>query len=199
MKYINYLLIIILLIAAGCTMKKDDDKKSNNMKNILMVIAPRDFNDEEFNITKKIFEENGYKITVGSIQKGEATGASGTKVKTDLVVGEANVNHYDAIVFIGGPGMRQILDDESLQTTARIFERSGKLVSAICVAPAILAKADILRDKNATGFSGVKSDIENAGGKYKDKNVVADGNIITASGPEASEDFAKSIIKYLNK
>lgn len=192
------LLVMVMCSLCGCVMKKNDNK-INNMKNILMVIAPRDFRDEEFNIPKEIFIDNGYKITVGSIQSGEAIGANGTKTKIDIVASDVDVNQYDAVVFVGGPGMQQILDDDSLKMLAQKFNVSGKLVSAICVAPAILAKAGLLKNKKATGFTDVKSDIENNGGKYIDSPVAIDGNIITANGPKASNEFAKEIIKYLQK
>ncbi len=46
--------------------------------------------------------------------------------------------------------------------------------------PIILAKAGILQNKKATCFSEDKMELINAGIDYQDKNVVIDGNIVTA-------------------
>ena len=39
-------------------------------KKILMVIAPKDFRDAEYNEPRRVFEENGIEVKVASIQGG---------------------------------------------------------------------------------------------------------------------------------
>ncbi len=200
---------IIFLFLTGCarsvgrltTGNKPADSgianKNMNNKKVLMVIAPRDFRDAEYNEPRAIFDANGLAVDVASIQSGQSIGAEGTIVKIDLTVSEADVSAYNTVVFIGGPGMAEIVNDESLQGLAKKFYQANKITAAICVAPAILAYAGILDGKQATAWSGVKSELIKAGAKFVDEPVIRDGNIITANGPSAARAFGEAVVEAL--
>ena len=194
------LLIIfpIILLLAGCSSQLLTNKKEAEMKNkILMVVAPIDFRDTEYFTPKKIFEDEGFAVSTASIQSGTARGADGGEVKIDLTVSQADPANFTAVVFVGGPGMAQISDDESLQALAIKFVKAGKLTTAICVAPAVLARAGLLVGKEATSHSDAKQDLENNGAVFLDQPVVVGDKIITANGPEASEEFGRQIVEKL--
>lgn len=195
------ILFALILIITGCGLKnqinQNLDIKQEVKRNVLMVIAPVDFRDVEYNDSRKIFEDQGYNIKVASIQKRTSVGTEGTKVNIDQVVGEVDPSGFDAIVFVGGPGMLQIIADDTLQITANKFFKAGKVVAAICVSPAILARAGMLKDKNATSYIDVKKDLEDSGAKFLNDAVVQDGIIITANGPEATKEFAQKIVNNL--
>ena len=61
----------------------------------------------------------------------------------------------------------------------------------------ILANAGILEGKKATVWYSEAGRIEAKGAVYVNKSVVKDGNIITASGPQAAEEFGKTIAQTL--
>lgn len=167
-------------------------------KKVLMVIAPKNFRDAEYTKPKSVIESSGAEVKVTSIQGGTSIGAEGTTVQIDLTVSEVKIEDYDAVAFIGGPGMAEITNDESMQILAKKFYDAGKLTTAICVAPAILAKARILSSKRATAWSGVKADLERGGANYTGENVTVDGNIITANGPGSAHEFGEKIVEYLS-
>jgi len=78
----------------------------------------------------------------------------------------------------------------------------GKVLAAICIAPGILAAAGVLNNKKVTVWSSAMDKsfiriLEKSGAKYLDKSVVSDGKIITASGPDAAQEFAQAIIDRL--
>lgn len=191
--------IIILLAVAGWWFFTERPQKymSDAQKKILIVVAPVDFRDAEYFEPKKVFEAAGFEVKTASIQSGTARGADGGEAGIDLTVSEADPANFDAVVFIGGPGMKEIVGDESLQVLALKFKNAGKLVTAICVAPAILARAGVLTGLEATSFPDVKGDLEQNGAAYVDRPVVTSGRIITANGPSASNEFGEAIVKSL--
>lgn len=200
----NFILfLIIIFLLTGCFGQNQALSISQAQKNmlankkVLMVIAPKDFRDAEYNEPREVFAENGIEVKTASIQSGESVGAEGTVVSIDLTVSAVKVEDFDAVAFIGGPGMAQIINDESLQILAKQFFKTGKLTTAICVAPAILAKTGILRGKSATSWSGAKGDLEDGGANYVEKEVVVDGKIITGNGPGAARKFGEEITRYL--
>ncbi|MGC8812207.1 MAG: DJ-1/PfpI/YhbO family deglycase/protease [Candidatus Aenigmatarchaeota archaeon] len=169
------------------------------MKKVLYIIAQQNFRDEELKIPKKILEENGIKVIVASITREEARGMLGMRYKPEITVREANPNEYDALIIAGGTGSPKLADyPEVLDIIRRFFEQK-KLIAAICVAPYILTKAGVLKGKRATAFPAdfVLIEFRRAGVNYVEEDVVKDENIITASGPEAAEDFGKEIAKVL--
>lgn len=191
--------LFIILFISGCSVKFGRPAKnvSEIKKNILMVIAPLDFRDAEYFTPKRSFEDEGFVVRTTSIQSGIAKGADGGEAKIDLIVGEVNPEDFAAVVFIGGPGMALISDDESLQTLAIKFVKAGKLTAAICAAPAVLAHAGLLTDIKATSHPGVKQVLEDNGARFINQSVVMSGNLITANGPDASNEFASQIIDKL--
>lgn len=170
-------------------------------KKIAMVIAPN-FRDEEYFTPKAVLQEAGAEITTISEQAGQIIGADGGEAGADLGAGEASAENFDAVIFIGGPGMAQRLDNSAFQKLAQTAAGKNKVLGAICIAPALLANAGLLRDKKATVWSSPldKSAIkilEQAGANYQNEPVVADGKIITANGPAAAEEFAEALIKII--
>jgi len=161
-----------------------------------MVIAPRDFRDEEFFETKKVLEDAGNKVTVVNSTGQPSKSMFGKIVNPDKNFYEVNPKDFDAIVFVGGSGSSVYFDNNQALTLAKEFNKSGKVVSAICIAPSILANAGILDGKKATAFPSERDNI-NAVGTYTGKAVEVDGKIITASGPQAAKDFGKKIVEAL--
>ena len=168
-------------------------------KNVLMVIAPKDFEDAEFYTPKALLEVNGAKVTVASTTA-TALGANGSKCNTDILIENAKAKNYDAIVVIGGTGAIDTLwEDKDLRKLLQDANKQKKIVAAICAAPPVLARAGILKDKNATMFpwaDGIK-ELTNNGAKYVDKEVVVSGNIVTGKNQEASVAFGLKLCEEL--
>jgi len=175
------------------------------MKNtILMAIAFKGFRDEEYLQPKKIFEQAGFSVNTTSTKMGMAEGTYGTTVVIDTDINKVDPSDYLALVFSGGEGMAKELDNPLFQKLAQNFARAGKPVGAICIAPALLAKAGLLQGKKATVWSSplYKESIKilkDNGAIYEDRPVVRDGNIITANGPEAAEQFGEAIVDLLKE
>ena len=164
----------------------------------LLIIAPKDFRDEELFHTREVLEKAGIKTEIASLRKGEATGMLGGRVSVDLTIDRVKVEDYDAVIFVGGSGSSVYFKNERALAIAREACSLGKVVGAICIAPVILANAGVLRGKKATVWDGefVKM-LEAGGAKHTGKNVEVDGKIVTANGPHAAKDFGKRIAELL--
>lgn len=188
------------------TTAPDINNKLTNVtmeQKILMVVAFKNFRDEEYFIPKEILEKAGFFIDTTSNQKGMARGTEGGKAVVHVGLEEVESENYQAIIFCGGPGMAEELDNPDFHNLAEDFYQSGKPVAAICVAPALLAKAGILKDKKATVWSSALDKslikiLENNGAIYEENPVVVDKTIITANGPSAAKEFAKAIVNQLS-
>jgi deglycase len=167
------------------------------MAKVLSIIAPNGFQDIEYSDSKSAIELAGHDVITASSQT-HATGKLGLGVKTDVLISDINPEEYDAIAFIGGPGIYDFFDNQDLQDIAKAFNEKGKPTCAICAAPVILANAGLLMDKNATCWDGEEKTITAKGAQYSGSDVEVDGNIITANGPSSAEKFGQTIADALS-
>ena len=209
--------IIIIIITGGLVyqnlfkrVKKASPNKGVNMtetlqnKKIVMVIAFKNFRDEEYYTPKKIFEKAGIEVKTASSQKGQAFGVDGGVAEIDYLVSEVNPADFDAVVFVGGPGCLQCLDNDNSYRLVEETVSQDRILGSICISPVILAKAGALKGRQATVWSSplnrnpVKI-LQEYGAIYKKEPVVIDGKIITGNGPAAAKEFGETIVKALTE
>ncbi len=171
------------------------------MKKVLLVIASNGFQPKEYFDTKIALENGEVEVLTASDMVGEALAKDGaTKVQVDVVLNKVNVNEFDGVFFIGGPGALQHLDNQESNRILNEVMILQKSYGAICIAPRILAKAHVLVGKKATGWDedGKLSEIFAQNNvEYVREDVVVDGMIVTANGPLAAKAFGEAIVKTL--
>lgn len=166
---------------------------------VLMIIAQEGFRDEEFFEPRDILIKNGIEVKVASQEMKMAHGKLGGSVMPDLTVSDADVDDFEAVIFVGGPGAAVYLDDPIAHKLAKDFYAAGKIVAAICMAPSILANAGLLENKKATAFPNEKANLKAHGANFTGAMVEVDGKIVTACGPEAAKEFGEKIVELLKK
>lgn len=184
--------IIVNASQGGENMAKLKGKKA------VMIIAEKNFRDEELFEPKKILEAEGVKVIVASTSFNTARGMLGGKVKPDMLLSEIKVDDYDAIIFVGGSGASQYWNDSLAHNIAKEAVEKNKVLGAICIAPVTLANAGVLRGKKATVWPSERGKIEARGAIYTGESVQIEGKIITAEGPQAARKFGEAIAKALS-
>jgi len=164
-------------------------------KKVLIVIAPKEFRDEEYYEPKKVLEGYGAEVITCSLEQ-IATSSFKKTQEVDILLSEATAD-YDAIVFVGGMGASVYFNDKEAHDLVREFNDKGKIVAAICIAPSTLANAGILKGKKATCFPSAQNNLKEKGAEYTGEDVTIDGNIITANGPRVARQFGEEIAKKL--
>jgi protease I len=167
------------------------------MAQVLLLVAPRDFRDEELFDTMAELEHAGHRCVVASRAAGKCKGARGGAVVATVAHADADASGYDAVVFVGGTGAHTYFDDAAALGLARDAWEANKVVGAICIAPTILARAGLLADKRATVFGSEVEALRAGGAHYEGPGVVTDGSIVTASGPDQARAFGKALVKAL--
>lgn len=167
------------------------------MPAVLMVIAPEMFRDEEYEHPREVLERRGATVTVASREAGPCKGRFGLTAFADILLADANAEEYDAVIFVGGGGASIFFDDPIAHALARSMYESGKLVTAICIAPSTLAHAGLLQGKRVTSFPSQEDDLRAHGALWTGNPVQRDGRIITANGPEAAYSFGEAVADAL--
>ena len=194
------LVIFLSLLFCGCRTCSSGYAEEGGpvKKKIVMIIAQDQFRDEEFFIPKDIFVKRGVYVSVASTTTGSVKGMLGGEAVPDTLIDNVSPIDFDAVLFVGGMGASQYWNDPVAHQLINQANNSNRIVAAICVAPVTLARAGILKGKRATVYSSESNELIAAGANYTGREVERDGNIITASGPQAAREFAQAVIDALN-
>ncbi|GAA0592882.1 type 1 glutamine amidotransferase family protein [Virgibacillus siamensis] len=145
-----------------------------------------------------------YMLSVSDIEvtttalSNEVVHAGNFRVRADLPVEACDSADYDILVIPGGEPA-PVIREEHLLNLIRAFDKQDKWIAAICGAPAFLASAGILRDRNFT--TSVANEPEYVdyfkGMDLSETDVTVSENLITAEG-NAYIEFAVAVGKELN-
>ena len=197
MRCLMSIAIVLGAVWAGEIQGKEGVMPDLKGKKVLMVIAAADFRDEEYFEPFNRLRQCGAAVTVASSVKGAAVSVFGKTVITDRQIAECKAGDYDAIVFIGGPGATEFFTNAAAHALARAAVGQGKVLAAICIAPVTLANAGLLKGKQATCFPSLQKQLTMQGARVVKQDVVQDGKLLTANGPQAAREFAEALVKML--
>lgn len=167
------------------------------MSTVLMVIAPTQFRDEEYDHPKRVLEDRGASVTTASVRPQTCVGKLGMTAEATVAIADAQAADYDAVVFVGGGGASVFFDDADAHRLARESLALERIIAAICIAPSTLAHAGLLAGRRATAFPSQEDDLVLHGALWTGAPVEVDGRVITANGPEAAHDFGTAIADAL--
>ncbi|MBS0968257.1 protein deglycase YajL [Chimaeribacter arupi] len=168
---------------------------------VLVCLAPGSEETEAVTVIDLLVRA-GATVTTASVAGDGArdiTCSRGVRLLADTTLVAVADDPHDAIVLPGGgPGAECFRDSPLLVEKVRQMHTSGKLVAAICAAPAlVLEHHQLFPIANMTGFPALKDKISPE--KWMDKRVVYDPrvNLLTSQGPGTSMDFALKLIDLL--
>ena len=120
------------------------------MSKAIVVLAPG-FEEIEASTIIDILRRGSVIVDVVSITNQKVKGAHDLKFISDKSIEEIQLKDYDAIILPGGsPGYLNLGNEKRVLDLIKKAFASNKLIGAICAAPAVLAKAGILKGKKAT-------------------------------------------------
>jgi protease I len=164
------------------------------------ILATDGFEQSELFEPKKALEEAGAQVSIVSLQPGEIKGWNhtnwGATIEVDLTVDEANADDFDALQLPGGvmnPDKLRI--NEKAVGFIKAFFDAGKPVGAICHAPWTLIEAGVVKGRTVTSWASLRTDLENAGAKWVDAEVVTDNGLVTSRKPDDIPAFNEKIIE----
>ena len=169
---------------------------------LLVAIAPERYRDEELDEPCAVFGRAGIEFDIASTKTGTCTGMLGGRAQATLTFDRASAGDYAGIVIIGGAGSpAHLWESRQLISLVQAFHESRKVVAAICLSPAVLARAGVLRGLPATVFTTPESvrEMKAGGAVLSDMPVVVSGTIITANGPAAARAFGSAIVDALRR
>lgn len=139
----------------------------------------------------------GVTVVVAGLEAGPVTASRGVVLLPDTTLEAVLDQDFDLVVLPGGLGGAERLEaDQRIAALLRRMTERSRYVAAICAAPRVLAKAGLLKNREATAYPGVLDD-QADGIRLSSAAVVRDGTLITSRGPGTALDFTLTLIELL--
>jgi len=168
------------------------------------IITENGFEEVELTSPKKALEDAGATVHIVSPQKDKVKAWNhdhwSIELPVDVNIDDADPNDYDALVVPGGvlnPDKMRL--NEDCVNFAKDFLTSGKPVAAICHGPQLLIETGLLQGRNMTSYPSVRTDLENAGVIWEDKEVIVDHGLVTSRSPKDLEAFNKNMLEEIKE
>jgi protease I len=169
----------------------------------IAILATDGFEQSELMKPRQAMKDAGFDVDIVSLESGEIRGWRdknwGDSIAVDIEVSNATADSYDALVLPGG-----VINPDKLRMEpdavafVKSFDEAGKPLAAICHGPWMLIESGAAKGREVTSWPSLRTDLTNAGGKWKDAEVVADGHVITSRKPDDIPAFSKAIIDAVN-
>lgn len=160
-----------------------------------LTILVNGFEDSEAITTIDVLRRAKIDVCVCTIYQDKIVkSAHGFKVIVDNLVKEVDYTKFDMLLLPGGPAVfKELHQLEIISLIILDFAKKNKIIASICAAPSLVGKLGLFEGRKYTCFPGCDGPITK--GINTNKEVVVDGNYITARSMYYSADFALAIIE----
>jgi protease I len=167
------------------------------------ILATDGFEQSELLVPRRALDDLGATTEVISLKTGRIKAWNhkewGEEVAVDKTLESVDVKNYDALLLPGG-----VLNPDTLRMNpqavefVKAFFNAKKPVGAICHGPWTVIEAGAAKGRTMTSWPSLKTDIQNAGGKWVDQEAVVDGNLVTSRNPKDIPAFNREVAKLLS-
>ncbi len=176
----------------------DVEKSRLSQKNIAVLVADG-FEYVELSVPKKALRALGANVDIVSLHRGRVRGMNLTEptrtVGVDATVVEADPSVYDGLFIPGGFVNPDFLrQSRRARDFARAFDEANKPIATLCHGPWVLVSAGLVKGRRLASWPGIRDDVVNAGGVWRDEAVVRDRNWVTSRSPLDLADFVPAMV-----
>jgi protease I len=163
----------------------------------IAIMLEQIYEDPEFWYPYYRFLEAGAEVVVIAPEVKEYKSKYGYPAKADTAAADADPASFNAVIIPGGFSPDLMRRSADMVNFLKAAYEKGKIIAAICHGPWMLSSVGAVKGREVTSFFSIKDDLVNAGGRYVDRDVVRDGNIITSRTPKDLPAFCREIIASL--
>lgn len=178
-------------------MNRDKDKLRGKK---IAILAGDGFEYAELAVPRAALKAAGAEVEIISLHDGRIRGMNLTEptltVGVDRRVELARVDDYDGLLIVGGfVGPDFVRQNEHARRFVRDFDQAFKPIATLCHGPWVLVSAGCARGRRLASWPGVRDDIVNAGGIWRDEPLVRDRNWVSSRSPLDFPQFVPAIVE----
>ena len=168
------------------------------------ILTENGFEEIELTSPKKALEDAGVTVHIISPQAQTVKAWDhdhwSIELAVDVPLEKANPEDYDMLIIPGG-----VINPDKMRSNAACvafaqhFIEQGKPLAAICHGPQLLIETGMISTRKLTSYPSIKTDLQNAGALWEDREVVVDNGLVTSRSPKDLEAFNKKILEELSE
>lgn len=168
------------------------------------ILTENGFEEIELTSPKKELEAAGAEVHIVSPQKEKVKAWDhdhwSIELDVDVPLDKANSEDYDALMIPGG-----VINPDKMRMNkkcvefAQQFLETGKPVAAICHGLQLLIETGLISGRNMTSYPSIKTDLQNAGALWDDKEVIVDNGLVTSRSPRDLPAFNEKMIEEIKE
>ncbi len=150
--------------------------------NKVLIILYEGFTEYEYQIPVLAFDHYRVPFETVGVEAPHVTGMMGLSTTLSKTLADVNPDVFSTLFLPGVDSSKRekLMSNEHLLDLVRLFDRSGKIIAAVCGAPAVLAQAGILTGRQFCSEIDAHPVFEQA--TSLPHSAVRDGHIITGLG-----------------
>ena len=157
------------------------------------------FEDLEFWVTYMRLRESGVQVRiVGAVAEKQYRGKNGLVASSEVAASDVSADDFDVVVVPGGWAPDKLRRYPEVTSIVADAYEQNKIVGLICHAGLVGISAGIVKGHRATGSTGIKDDLINAGAEWVDEPAFRDGNIVWGRVVEDIPDFCRELVQAIS-
>lgn len=162
------------------------------------ILVAEGFEQAEMTGPRQALNEAGAETQIVSPAQGEVQGwkhfEKADRFNVDVPLDAASADDFDALVLPGGvANPDQLRMQPKAVQFVKQFVDAGKPIGVICHGPWTLIEAGVVKGRTMTSWPSLKTDLQNAGAKWVDQEVVVDRGLVSSRNPNDIPAFNRKI------
>ncbi|HMV95384.1 MAG TPA: type 1 glutamine amidotransferase domain-containing protein [Anaerolineales bacterium] len=165
---------------------------------LIAILIAEGVEDLEYYVPLMRLQEEGAKVISAGLDMKSVRGKNGLVITPDATIESLNADELFAIILPGGWAPDKIRRYDVVKNLVRKINDAEKIIGIICHGGSIAISAGIIKKgQRATGSTGIKDDLVNAGAVWADEAAFREGNQVWGRVVADIPDFNRELVKAL--
>lgn len=165
---------------------------------VIATLIAEGVEDLEYYVPLMRLQEEGARVLSAGLDLKPVRGKNGLVITPDTKIEDLKTSELYALILPGGWAPDKIRRYEVTRKLVKEMQDAGKIIGIICHGGSIAVSAGIIKPgQRVTGSTGIKDDLENAGGVWADEAAFREGNQVWGRVVADIPDFNRELVKAL--
>lgn len=166
---------------------------------IIATLIAEGVEDLEYYVPLMRLQEEGAKVLSAGLDLKPVRGKNGLVITPDVTIESLKASDLFALILPGGWAPDKLRRYDVVKKLAHEVNGAGKVIGIICHGGSIAISAGIIKKgQRATGSTGIKDDLVNAGAVWADEPAFREGNQVWGRVVADIPDFNRELLKALS-
>ena len=165
---------------------------------IIATLIAEGVEDLEYYVPVMRLQEEGAKVLSAGLDMKPVRGKNGLVITPDAVIESLKASELYALIRPGGWAPDKIRRYDVVKDLVKQMDDAGKVIGIICHGGSIAISAGIIKQgQRATGSTGIKDDLVNAGAVWVDEPAFREQNQVWGRVVADIPDFCRELVAAL--